>query len=133
MTDRELLELAAKAIGMNVLLEGIEWPRDKTGWFFCQRGGDGAPALFDRSSPMLASWAPLTDDGDALRLALKLGFKIDSNFKTGADERPGVGVWVAGDTEHYPPFWTANSKDICKDTRHTIVRAAAELGKRVQP
>ena len=48
MTDRELLELAAKAIGRPELMAGAEY------------GLEGM------------EWNPLTDDGDALRLGLAL-------------------------------------------------------------
>jgi len=49
MTDRELLELAAKAAGVN--------------------------ASFDRARRDW-SWNPLDDDGDALRLGMHLGMSI---------------------------------------------------------
>ena len=54
MTDRELLELAAKAAG----LEG-EWKTTVGGW----------PCLI---LPGHHAWQPLHDDGDALRLAVQL-------------------------------------------------------------
>jgi hypothetical protein len=61
MTDRELLELAAKAAGIEVL-------RSRLNDFLC---GD---MLVNKSSrnPTQQSgpWNPLTDDGDALRLRL---------------------------------------------------------------
>lgn len=60
MTDRELLELAARAAGIAV--EWKDWGR------FDWR--DGLPTVLD------AVWNPLTDDGDALRLAVKLRLSI---------------------------------------------------------
>jgi hypothetical protein len=48
MTDRELLELAAKAAGIKVL---VSFDRARRDW----------------------SWNPLDDDGAALRLAVQLG------------------------------------------------------------
>jgi hypothetical protein len=51
MTDRKLLELAAKAAGIEV-----HWDATDTAWLKW-------PSF---------SWNPLTDDGDALRLATKL-------------------------------------------------------------
>ncbi|ATQ79151.1 hypothetical protein CR152_27715 [Massilia violaceinigra] len=55
MTDRELLELAAKAAG---IVGQIKPTADGAMWLF--RDGNSSP------------WNPLTDDGDALRLAVKL-------------------------------------------------------------
>ena len=57
MTDRELLELAAKAAGIKTSLH----KETDSLWI------DG-PRV----------WNPLTDDGDALRLAVKLGFLIEA-------------------------------------------------------
>ena len=56
MTNRELLELAAKAARIEV----TDSMRDL--WEF-----EG-----------LSAWNPLTDDGDALRLAVKLKLRVDS-------------------------------------------------------
>ena len=53
-TERELLEAAAKAAGI-----AIEWDGD-------------LPIPFGSD----VAWNPLTDDGDALRLAVKLKLKI---------------------------------------------------------
>ena len=52
LTDRELLELAAKAAG-------IYWDRDLEVWYSNDQ--------FVRSD-----WNPLTDDGDAQRLAVRI-------------------------------------------------------------
>lgn len=75
MTDRELLEAAAK-------VAGIEWLRDRIGdsllLDLSATGGDDA-----------WPWNPLTDDGDALRLAVKLN--LDIEFDTLPDG-PIVGV-----------------------------------------
>lgn len=65
-TDRELLELAAKAAGMYVLTKK-PWPAGEEGWFFNQVG-DQPPALYNRRN--LTIWSPFADDGDALRLAV---------------------------------------------------------------
>ncbi|WP_257806434.1 hypothetical protein [Burkholderia glumae] len=76
MTDKELLELAAKAAGMNVLAE--PWP-EESGWFFCLHHGD--PALHFRNledrDVRPNPWKPLNDDGDALRLAVSAPTIID--------------------------------------------------------
>ena len=95
MTDRELLELAAKAAG----LPWDQWVID---------GND--------------SWNPLTDDGDALRLAVKLCLAVypPEGKEDGATVScPDPGPWVIeeGGTDPYAA------------TRRAIVRAAAEIGK----
>jgi hypothetical protein len=110
MSDRALLELAAKAAGYAGLGswdEKMQCLWDGEGW----------------------SFDPLQDDGDALRLACKLNLKVDLNFGSGIDERPGIGVWTAVDNAHFPQFWTASPDDICKAARQTIVRAAASIGE----
>jgi hypothetical protein len=85
MTDRELLELAAKAAGY--------WAAE----FNC-------PANLPRPD-----WNPLTDDGDALRLAVKLN------------------LWEAV-CDGYQHADSSDS-DPYAATRRAIVRAAAEIGR----
>jgi hypothetical protein len=58
MNDRELLEAAARAAGI-------------TGTYVTTFAGDVAP-IGDGEGP----WNPLTDDGDALRLACDLGLQV---------------------------------------------------------
>ena len=60
-TDREILESAAMASGMTRL------------WF----GPDG-PRMME-NGVATHQWNPLTDDGDALRLAVKLGLEVGHN------------------------------------------------------
>jgi hypothetical protein len=96
MTDRDLLELAAKAAGM--------W-NDTDPW-----------------NGMLKStgqyWNPLTDDGDALRLAVKLEMIITCAQKTSVY----VGVQPNNILER-------QKNDPFAATRRAIVRAAAEIGR----
>ncbi len=106
MNDRELLELAAKAAGnpqgKHVALGGLLMAND----------------LY---------WNPLVDDGDALRLAVKLG--IDLMF--GLQMQDGVSCTTA----MFPlaDDWDAVSEPVNDNlqaaTRRAIVRAAAEIGK----
>ena len=56
MTDREMLELAAKAAG----------------YVFGEYGGEPARQVTTKIGAAWIYWNPLTDDGDALRLAVKL-------------------------------------------------------------
>jgi hypothetical protein len=99
MTDRELLELAAKAAG-------IEF-----------RKGNYASGLDTNNG----FWNPLADDGDALRLAVKLGISVSQERRNGCvfcDANEGK---VTADEE----FGT----DPNAATRRAIVRAAAEIGR----
>lgn len=129
--DRELLEKAAKAAGMNVFPEaGAEpWPK-VDGWFFCMQHGDPGmhfcPA--DNRAHRTGPWKPLHEDGDALRLAVKLNISI---------QRP-----VDGDN---PAHWGTyacmpNQEHLGKErdggdpyaaTRRAIVRAAASIGEQM--
>jgi hypothetical protein len=116
-TDQELLELAAKAIGMTVLREGEKAPRDGKYWFFNQVGSN-PPALYDAGSPALTMWAPLTDDSDALRLAVELQFDLSLW---------GTDVFVRKDGLCLAQ--QSSRPDRSCSTRRAIVRAAAEIGK----
>ena len=103
MTDRELLEAAAKA-------EGHAYP-----WVLSARGGE-------------RPWNPLTDDGDALRLAVKLGLFIShSAYKPGENAYGFVRIsWYGQRVEFEPEKFT---DDPLAATRRAIVRAAAQIGK----
>lgn len=124
MTDQELLESAARAARMRVLSKDKPW-RDAEGWFFCEVGGSKSGGMFN-SSRVQECWNPLTDDGDALRLAVKLRIHIEWAFtKPGQPEQvqaspKGLGhcadIRLLGDD----PYATL---------RRTITSAAAEIGK----
>ncbi|MFY3310925.1 hypothetical protein [Achromobacter ruhlandii] len=118
MEDRELLELAAKAAGMDVLPEK-PWPRGDDGWFFNQVG-DQPPALYSRKN--LARWSPLADDGDALRLAVTLSLHIEWRFDGRVAVSPRDEV-----TDIYCMESTREDKQSA--TRRAIVHAAAAIGK----
>jgi len=105
MTDRELLQFAAKAAG-------IEFS-----WL-------GRGARLDRKPGVMqpyVPWNPLENDGDALRLAVKL------EIQNGYSELSGCGFAAYGrgsfDCHEYGP------EDPCRATRRVITRAAAEIGK----
>lgn len=102
MTDRELLELAAKAANI-------------------EHGADRLDCGLSITLPggrhhSLPRWNPLEDDGDALRLAVQLGItfrhfghKVSAVGTTQFDEYVGDDPYAA--------------------TRRAIVRAAAEIGR----
>lgn len=121
MTDRELLELAAKAAG-------IEYGADRT---------ECGISLTDKNGrhPYFPKWNPLTDDGDALRLAVKLQLTVcNEHLSAGVAyctrQKPGNGI----DEDTYPEVRSGmnESELIAEDyaaTRRAIVRAAAEIGR----
>lgn len=108
-TDRQLLEAAAKAAGIEVW-PGREHLKDR---------------LFRETSPHSSGlisgveWNPLEDSGDALELAVKLNFIVDTH---------GMHCRVS------LPYQRAivpepKLSDPLAATRRAIVRAAAAIGK----
>lgn len=98
MNDRELLELAAKASGELT-----------PSWY-------GNDAYFEG---VLSRWNPLTDDGDALRLAVQLFRDIrfwyfENSVSVGNELRVACG------------------DDPCAATRRAIVYAAALVGEQLE-
>lgn len=111
MSDRELLELAARAAGIN-------GPVVEAG---------GMLYITSEQSP-LGIWAPLTDDGDALRLAVKLNLSIvDYKNSDHIERRTSVKVWEGSDAFLF--MQELHGSDPYAATRRAIVRAAAELGR----
>ncbi len=108
MDDRQLLEAAAKAAGIA---------------FNDKRSPTGSIALH---CPREGWWNPLTDDGDALRLAVKLSINVVPNYY--AEWHTGSGKTFKAGRE----FTTEQDQDdLYAATRRCIVRAAAEIGKGV--
>ena len=115
MNDKELLMMAAKAAGVvgeyrSAYVEAYN--RDVYG-------------IAPRGVGSSAFWNPITSDGDALRLAVKLNLRIEH-------EKHAVYVGYSGD----------DGEDICAEsvcasisreraTRRAIVRAAAEIGSKL--
>jgi hypothetical protein len=66
-------------------------------------------------------WNPLTDDGDALRLAVKLNLVVDTYSLCVCYHSADLEI-----EEHYPQ---GVIHDMYAATRRAIVRAAAEIGK----
>jgi hypothetical protein len=113
VTDRELLELAAKAAGIEGeyvvwrlmgMKEGIRKPSDKT------------------SIP----WNSLTDDHSALRLAVKLKMRI------GIDSIPVGYVVVMSDDPLQKDTHELIVDDPYAATRRAITRAAAQIQKEMK-
>ena len=108
MTDKELLELAAKAAGYRIKRKSRDY---------------GLVIWNEKSEPIF--WNPLTEDGDALRLAVKLHMCLDT---FDVDEKEHTVAWKTLSNEcrenHNDDPYTA--------TRRAIVRAAAEIGKEMK-
>mgnify|MGYP003338065845 CR=1 FL=1 len=109
MTDKELLELAAKAAGImhkwhdEVMVATFN---DGIGWL---------------------EWNPLTDDGDALRLAVKLGLCVTIDMGLGHETE----AW--GYNEMAGKVIQDHNNDPYAATRRAIVRAAVEVGRNYVP
>lgn len=102
--DRELLELAAKAAGIHV----VSW--DNVGSCWIPTGCHNE----------LKPWNPLVSDGDALRLAVKLGIDV---YLSGSID--GAVNAFFSDTQVKEPV----AGDSFAATRRAIVRAAASLAE----
>ena len=97
-SNRELLTLAAKAAGYEIEFIGDD----------CYVTGGGY---------LHFKWNPLTNDSDALRLAVKLRLDVSVNLHF-------VQVWGSDFNVR-----ESNDNDPYAATRRAIVRAAAEIGK----
>ena len=103
-----MLEFAAKAAGYKLV-----W---KDG--YC-KGGAFSGAFIDGKD---MAWNPRADDGDALRLAVKMGFLVDTH---------GMHARVCFPYEA-PIAYETKGSDPCATTRLAITRAAAEIGKNME-
>lgn len=111
LDDRELLELSAKAAAIG------------GGWGDKIEYHNGAVDLRDvwiLEGDDFVQWNPLTDDGDALRLAVRLRLMLDTDYNYCA----AVGsAWLSEILEPH-------NGDPCASTRRAIVRAAAAIALR---
>ena len=112
MTDTELLEAAAKAAGVEL----IDRAMGSKGYII-----DGAKY-----------WNPLTDDADALRLAVKCGIRIDLHprWVYARAVGPNLPSWMeitqGWGNGCYP-------HDAYEATRRAITRAAAAMTPKAAP
>ncbi len=117
MTDREMLELAAKA---------AEWQLCGYSWIGQNEDDDECEILesaFVKTHPeqeLATKWNPLTDDGDALRLAVRLHMQVSVTTEScRAETLPCLGVRV-------------NDSDENLATRRAVVMAAAAVGREMK-
>jgi hypothetical protein len=130
MTDREMLELAAKAAGIWVGDDDFADPIDRK-----YVDSMGLWVHVGNLEDMGQWWNPLTDDGDALRLAVKLdidiSFYTDREAKTYAQTKHLLGYGTDGYASYqaHEYHMELHANDPLVATRRAIVRAAAEIGK----
>ena len=115
MSDKELMELAAKAVGLRIV--------DRSHPVSLYVESDGRKGG--------VRWNPLTDDGDALRLAASLNLCVCFTL---AEANPTFGTAMVGYSpwENKAPIATERYSEPSEKlavTRRAIVRAAAEIGK----
>lgn len=113
MNDKELLQLAAKAHGSLNYEDGL-------GWIVIE--SDGGRGKW---------WNPLTDDGDALRLAARL--KISVEYR----EDAMFGQYVEAVTRSMKINcrtleWEYKHETLEAATRLAIVRCAAKIGRQME-
>jgi hypothetical protein len=118
MNDRELLEAAAKAAGYRV--RWVDAPTSFNYEGFRIKTGKKLPNGLDAE----IRWNPLTDDGDALRLVVKLGFLVDVWLHQQVCIASNQGEDMVEAREEF-------GNDPCAATRRAIVRAAA-IGKEMK-
>lgn len=121
MTDRELMEAAAVAAGLHVL----DWVPSS-----CCFVIESEPGSSFR-------WNPLTDDGDAFRLAVKLGLRVEQDWFGGGQLRRMDGrarvlttysLELVGTYDVRPTWFKEDfNGDPCAATRRAIVYAAASM------
>lgn len=119
--DRELLDLAAKAAGYKFKWFKVKQFKITDPPYGRCRYFTGYKDVFGKHHTK--PWNPLEDDGDALRLAVDL--EIDILIRASASE-----VWAQAPLCRMAiePF----GGDKLAATRRAIVRAAAEIGRRMK-
>ncbi len=115
VTDRELLQFAAKAAGYVVLASLAGHADGTTHWW---KGASWGLQI----KGVEWIWNPIIDDGDALRLAVKVGLLVD--------------VWLqqkvciaSNQVEDLVDARVEFGADPYAATRRAIVRVAAEIGR----
>jgi hypothetical protein len=110
MTDRELLESAARAAGIEIFF-------DEDGDCYRYRVKESGNRRY---------WNPLDFDGDALRLAVKLSLNVEIDSDR-IDVSSGRGIIATEYRYELPTPTDANAA-----TRRAITRAAAAIGEKVK-
>jgi hypothetical protein len=116
-TDREVLELAAKAAGFGGPEHKFRWTESEY-----PRGSDQHGALWNYIGYMDTAvlWNPLTDDGDALRLAIDKGIQFGLTLEDARGYAECENVYIEFEWDMQRP------SDRYEAVRRAIVRVAAE-------
>lgn len=115
MTDKELLEAAARAAGYGPV------------WYLEDGGTAYVGTPYRLGGPVdYRTFSPLTDDGDALRLAVKLNIDVMHATGNGTDYGQSV-TFALGDDYEALTERHAGPEDKLRATRRAIVRAAAAM------
>lgn len=112
MSDRELLELAARAAGIEVFFD------------------DDGDCFRIKASGNRNYWNPIAFDGDALRLAVRLRIMLNREINCGCDIVEAIGPEDDDMSRHCST--ESIEVDPYAATRRAIVRAAAEIGRQMQ-
>jgi len=115
VTDRELLEMAAKAAGIEI------------GWIDPVWNNPDAVPYFHFPNGKL--WNPLTDDGDALRLAVAVSDQIRDGFRIMLADFNDPFVAIDRWTNETTVRERTEDSGSLAATRRAIVRAAAAIGE----
>lgn len=113
-TNRDLLEMSAKAIGCDFNFQGLD---------------RAIPVLIVDGEPK--AWMPLNWNSDALELAVELFLKIEQFPKSTSNNYPAhviVRCWT-GPHNGYQAI-QEHGNDALAATRLAIVMVAAEIGRR---
>ncbi len=118
ITDRELLELAAKAAGYTT---SHPWNAER----LTMNPPVDALYVMNENGVVHTAWNPFDDSGAALNLACDLGLRVFPNSRT----MTGQACSAVGDVNGTRLSEVTEFMNIRKDTCRAIVRAAAEIGK----
>ena len=114
MTDREMLELAAKAAGIR-----LEWDGSPAAWL---------PIYYEGKTYDV--WDPRKDDGESRRLAVRLHLVVGC-YESYAS---ACGTYTP-DSDEVPPemvVWHSEvGGDAAEAARLAVLRAAAEIGRKM--
>lgn len=111
-TDRELLELAAKAAGVSFFVDSL------------------GRCMEMHANLMPCPWNPLTDDDDALRLAVRCKIAVNPMTVDGLNRDQHEST--AGCVKRWTSCIEMHDGDPFAATRRAIVRAAAAIGEGMQ-
>ena len=127
-SDRELLELAAKANWRQELADEevtLRFSESDEGMLYLHADNQDHNGT-DREF----LWNPLTQDHDALRLAVKLRFGMTLFAPRDMPDSVGmVEIWQEDENDPTYVEWYKAGADRYDATRRAIVRAAAKIGK----